>query len=1130
MKLSDFNLLDGDEERERLHDLIQSFNQTKTDYPCDKTVHALFAEQTTKTPTAIAVIGDGKSLTYQELDQQSNRIARILIDRGLPTESLVGVMLEKPIEMLVALLGILKAGGAYLPMDCDTPLPRLQHMFQDGRVRFLLFEKMFIGNANKLQWDCPDLEHIICLDSMNVHAEIEPEGGFMNAASWDHGAEQNRDDISCGGWMNSYTGEWLSREVMDEYGDNIRQKLTPHLNEQSRVLEIGCSTGISMFRLAPMAGFYCGTDLSGGILDWTEREIRQRGLKNIRLKHLPAHEIHQVGEEGFHVVVINSVVQCFSGHNYLRDVLRKAVRLMDEKGLIFLGHLWDQDLKAPFIQSLIQFQKKNQGKGYRTKVDRSDELFISQGLLDDLRHDFPEIAGIECSPMLDRNKSELSEYGYDAIIHIDKAVSHPPDTPRRKHQLDCRILAEQRDDPVPERTNAGGLAYVIYTSGSTGQPKGVMVEHRSICRLVINTNYIRLGPLDRILQTGSLAFDASTFEIWGPILNGGAVCFPDRSLLGAERLRHMIDHHGVTTMFLTTAFFNQLVEDDIDLFENLKTVLSGGEKVSTHHFNKLREAYPSLTLLHVYGPTENTTFTTAYLVERPFERDIPIGKPISNTTVHILDSRLRLVPVGVVGELCTGGDGVAKGYLNDPVLTAEKFIQHPDTDERLYRTGDLARWMQDGNVEFIGRLDEQVKVRGYRIEPVEIENRLLRHDAVKLAVVVAKDFGGDSRELVAYVTGRDGLDVSQLRDHLKDALPDYMIPTYFIKLDQLPLTPNGKIDKKTLPDPEMTHQLANDAPDLPMTETEKLLASIWEDVLGHKGIRATDDFFDFGGHSLKATKMASLINKRMGLEVPFTMVFKHSTLRGLSECLLDIAQYGMREADEAMILLNGEMDGRKIFAFPPGTGDAIGFAQVAELLRPYSFYGFNFIEADTRMKDYADHIIRMDAEGPYLLFGYSGGGNLAFHVAKELEERGRRVSDIIMVDSSQFREKFQFPEGEAQRTASQFLNDASITSPILRDKFMRMVGRYYAHVSNTVDTHSVNADIHLIVGEDFEDLYRDDSGRIVASTLGWADVTSGTFKTYQGVGDHNNLLYQPYVETNARILREILEQNQKDEG
>lgn len=1126
MKLSDFNLVNGD--KESLKSLIQDFNRTVTDYPSDKTIHALFSEQAAETPGAIAVMNGDKTLTYGELERQSNQLARFLVDKGLQPEALVGVMQEQSFELVTAILGILKAGGAYLPLDYDTPLPRVRYMLQESGARFLISEKAFVINMNKLQWDCPELENLLCLDSADIYAEIEDEGEFMKEEVWDYVGQQAFDDISGGGWMSSYTGEWLSREVMDEYGDNIRLKLVPHLNENSRVLEIGCASGISMFRIAPGVSFYCGTDLSGEILFWTEKERQKKGIDNIRLEHLPAHDIHKLGEDQFHAVIVNSVLQCFSGHNYLRDVLGKAISLMDNEGVIFLGNVWDQDLKEDFIQSLTQFQKKHKDKRYRTKTDRSEELFISRAFLDDLRHDFPEISAIEYSSMLGRAESELSDYGYDAIIRIDKNTAHQSDKTRNKYQFDRRILDAYSADPIEERSHADGLAYVIYTSGTTGQPKGVMVEHHSVARLVINTNYIQLCASDRILQTGSLAFDASTFEIWGALLNGGGFCRPpEYAVLEATEMKYFVRQYDITTMWLTASLFNQLADMDINIFNGLKYLLVGGEKLSAHHVNKAKTAHPDLVVINGYGPTENTTFTLCHRIDKLYQQDIPIGKPIANTQVLILDIRDELVPVGVAGEICAAGDGLARGYLNDPALTEKKFTPHPfEPDQRIYRTGDIGRWLSDGTIEFLGRKDDQVKVRGYRIEPGEIENHLLQHEAVKEAVVIARDFGPDSKELLAYVTLKENSDADALREHLRISLPDYMIPAYFTELENFPLTANGKVNKKSLPAPDTGHHKADSHYKAPKSETEKQLALIWEEVLGHKDISAEDDFFDIGGHSLRASRLIALIHKKMGIEIPLATVFKASTVRDLTQHLLDLARFGIKEADEAMVLLSRKTAGPNIFALPPGTGDAIGYIQLAELLKSHTFYGFNFIVAETRIKDYADIIMSVDPDGPYLLFGYSAGGNLAYHVTRELEERGRRVSDIIMADSGRTIEKIKFPEGEAQRVAERFLNHESVapylTSPVLREKVIRQVERYYAHIANTTDDYIVDANIHVLLSEESRDEKTDESGRVVVTLQGWADVTRGTFKTYQGVGDHNSILYLPHLAANVRILEEIL--------
>jgi len=1132
MKLKDFSLLDSKQDKDSLLVLVRGFNNNLTNYPKGQTVHALFSAQAARTPDKVSVIHGDTSYTYRALDQASNRLARFLIDKGVKPEAFVAVILEQTFEMAAALLGILKAGAAYVPIDDDTPFERIKYVLKDARAQVLISEKRHTRIVNKLLWECPDLAVAFCSDSRDIRSESEGIGEMMKAEVWDHVGRRTFDDISGGGWTSSYTGEWLSRQVMDEYGENILTKLSPYLERKSRVLEIGCASGISMFRLAPKVGFYHGTDLSGEILSWTEREVKRTGLDNIRLEHLPAHEVDRLTERDFDLVIINSVIQCFSGHNYLRDVLRKSLDLMKDRGFIFLGNLWDQEKKDEFVESLAVFRKKHAGQGYRTKVDRFEELFISRSFLEDLRHDYPEIAGIEYSEMLGTAESELSRYGYDALLRIDKSrTGSPADHPRKKHQFDLRELEDYSDAAVPEHGGPRGLAYIIYTSGTSGQPKGVMVEHRSISRLVLNTNYIQIDATDRCLQTASLAFDASTFEIWGMLLNGATLYRPgaSRAILDPDEIKRLIDINGITTMWLTASLFNQHVDSDVGIFSGLKHLLVGGEKLSTYHVNRVRAAYPDLVIINGYGPTENTTFTTCHRIERTYNGDIPIGRPISNTQVLILETSGELVPIGIPGEICAGGDGLARGYLNDPVLTREKFVPHPfEPGQRLYRTGDLGRWQADGTIEYLGRIDEQVKIRGYRVEPAEIEARMLQNDKVKEALVLARDFGGNSLELVAYTTSQDQLNTDDLREQLKSSLPDYMIPSYIIHLDKLPLTANGKVDRKALPDPEEAYQVSSRLYQAPRTETEKQLALIWEEVLGHRGIGITDNFFDSGGHSLKVIKVISLIERKLGVAVPLTVVFKAATIQELAAYILDTARFGFAGIDEALVHLSGKRDGPDIFAFPPGTGDAAGFIQLAESLKPYSFYGFNFIEAETRLKDYADLVTSVDSEGPYLFFGYSSGGNLAYHVTRELENRGKRVSDIVMIDSGRKLDRTPFKPDEVKKLSDDFLNHESnrpyLTSTILREKAYRLIERSFAYIENAVDHHPVAANIHVVLSENSQDIYTDDSGRILISTPAWAEVTRGEFHTYQGTGDHNQMLYHPWLDRNIGVIRGIFDQ------
>ena len=428
------------------------------------------------------------------------------------------------------------------------------------------------------------------------------------------------------------------------------------------------------------------------------------------------------------------------------------------------------------------------------------------------------------------------------------------------------------------------LAYIIYTSGSTGKPKGVMVEHKNVIRLVKNNKFIKFASGDRILQTGALTFDASTFEIWGALLNGLELYIEKKEkLLNGFELEKVIKENKITIMWLTVSLFNQLATENENIFEGLRYLLVGGDVLNPYYINKIRRKYSNLNVINGYGPTENTTFSTCFTIDREYRESIPIGTPISNSTAYIVGRNNELAPIGVYGELWVGGDGVARGYLNNPELTKQKFIDNPFVSSgRIYRTGDLARWLPDGNIEFLGRIDNQVKIRGFRIELGEIESQLLKIDGIKEAIVLDKKDESSNKYLCAYIAGKKEFNISELRQRLTKELPDYMIPSYFIQLEKMPLTPNGKIDKKALPEPEGKINTGVEY-EAPRNELEEKLVKIWSEVLKVDGIGINDNFFELGGHSLKATSMISKIHKELEVEVPIREVFKNPTIKGISE-------------------------------------------------------------------------------------------------------------------------------------------------------------------------------------------------------------------------------------------------------
>ena len=444
--------------------------------------------------------------------------------------------------------------------------------------------------------------------------------------------------------------------------------------------------------------------------------------------------------------------------------------------------------------------------------------------------------------------------------------------------------------PTPE-LHGGSLAYVMYTSGSTGRPKGVRIPQRAVTRLVRDTDYVAVTPATRIAQAANTAFDAATFEIWGALLNGACTVLLDRDdVLDPDRFAGLLRAGTFDTLFLTTALFNRLAQIDPALFDGLDTLLFGGEAVDPRWVRAVLDAGGPRRLLHVYGPTECTTFATWHMVtEVPDDAvTVPIGRPIANTTAQILDPDGQPVPVGVAGELHLGGDGLAEGYLGQPDLTAERFITHP-TLGRLYRTGDLCRWGEDGTIAHLGRTDHQIKLRGFRIEPAEIEGALRRCQGVEDAVVrVAGE--AEHRRLAAYVAGH-GLDVEAIRTALRRDLPDYMIPAHITALPALPLNANGKLDRTALPEPSEPASSGGD--DRPATPGEELLAGLWGEVLGLEAVGRHRNFFDLGGHSLLATQLVSRIRRTFAVDVPLRLLFEHPVLADQAAAL----DHARRDAD-----------------------------------------------------------------------------------------------------------------------------------------------------------------------------------------------------------------------------------------
>jgi amino acid adenylation domain-containing protein len=556
------------------------------------------------------------------------------------------------------------------------------------------------------------------------------------------------------------------------------------------------------------------------------------------------------------------------------------------------------------------------------------------------------------------------------------------------------------------------LAYVSYTSGSTGRPKGVCVPHRAVVRLVKGTAYAGFGPIEVFLHLSPVAFDASTFELWGCLLNGGRLVVAPPELPSLSDLADTIREHRVTTAWFTSGLFNQLVDLNLEGLRPLRQILTGGDVLSPPHIRAALEGLDQCQIINGYGPTENTTFSATYTIPRDFDgqHSVPIGRPIANSHCYVLDEQLQLVPIGIPGELYVGGDGLALGYLNQPQLTAERFIENPfQPGERLYKTGDRVRYLVDGNLEFLGRLDQQVKVRGFRVELGEIEAALLEHPAIGQCAVTTRPDAAGTRQLVAYLVARlqPAPTMSELREFLQRKLPDYMVPAFLVFLEALPLSPNGKVDRRGLPAPEVRESVAQQSR-APRDELEQRLQQLWEDLLPVRPIGRHDQFFACGGHSLLALRLLARMEKTFGKKLTVATLLQNPTIAQLAVVLR-----GRQAPDVDWSIVEVQGKGSRpplMLVHGPGGGMLWGYSNLACHLGPdqpvfaFRSRGLDGVEEwesiEAMAEAYLVDLHVFQPQGPYYLGGFGFGGVVAYQMACRLQALGEPVAFLGLLAAS----------------------------------------------------------------------------------------------------------------------------------
>ncbi len=709
------------------------------------------------------------------------------------------------------------------------------------------------------------------------------------------------------------------------------------------------------------------------------------------------------------------------------------------------------------------------------------------------------------------------------------------------------------------------LAYIIYTSGSTGTPKGVAVPHRGVVRLVFGQDYMQFGP-DRIfLQLAPVSFDASTLEIWGALLHGGqCVLYPGR-IPELELLGHILAASQVNALWLTSSLFNMVIDEKPEILSSVRTVLTGGEALSVPHVRKALKLLDSVELVNGYGPTESTTFACCYPIPKLIPdnlKSIPIGRPIANTEVYILDSSLQPVPIGVWGELYIGGDGLARGYLNRPELTAERFIHNPfhaEPNSRIYKTGDICRWMEDGTIEFSGRADDQVKIRGFRIELGEIENALRHCPHVQQAATIVREDIPGQKHIVGYVVLENPGSIlqDQIQKHLARSLPDYMIPSVIVELTQLPLTANGKIDKIRLPKPQQ-HDSTDGQQQLPQSPMERIMADVWQDMLGIDTVYLDDNFFHLGGHSLLAAKLFYRLEERFQIDLPLGLIFEAPTIRQLAACL---QKQRHESISKTLVQIQSGRLKQGIFYLPGVGGHTLNFYHLAHLLTiPLSQYGLNLPGLNGNssilhtIEEMAAYFIReiqqVQPEGPYWLCGFSMGGRIAYEMALQLTKQRHNVAFLGILGTS----APGFPKAYSWKPAHYLERFWKFCGLSLNEKmrYLQSQRQYKKHRKQRQTAPKDNWDIHefpnyrklhqvglkafiryqtqqryngdIVLFREMKDFNLLDKEMYNHPTFGWDQFVTGQIRVHDIDCIHPNILNQPHVQTCATLLeKEILE-------
>ena len=862
---------------------------------------------------------------------------------------------------------------------------------------------------------------------------------------------------------------------------------------------------------------------------------------------LPIAELSLLGSQEQQQILLdwNNTVSSYPRERCIQDLFEEQVRRgPNEVALVFNDRQVTYDELNKRANQLAHRLKKL-GVGPEVIVglalDRSVEMIV--GLLAILKAGGAYLP-LDPSYPRERLAFMIEQTNAPIILTLKHLLERLPASQAGVIALDDSGDLKFEDDENPVTASVPeNLAYVIYTSGSTGKPKGVSITHRSVVRLVKETNYARFASDEVFLQFAPVTFDAATFEIWGALLNGARLVVPAPGLESLANLGDTIQRHRVSTLWLTAGLFHQMVDGELNKLQGVRQLLAGGDVLSVPHVETAARKLAGCQVINGYGPTEGTTFTCCERVAADnIGHSVSIGRPIANTEVYVLSSDMQLVPVGVPGELYIGGDGLARGYLGAAAATAERFVPNPfarNPGERIYRTGDQVRYRSDGSIEFLGRLDQQVKIRGYRIELGEIELALAQHAAVKDCVVTTQTSKLGEKRLAAFVVTAAGQTprVEELKTFLNETLPEYMVPSFISMVEQLPLTENGKVDRDALPAIEDLGSKENVFV-APQTEVERKLAAVWIKLLELEQVGIHDNFFDLGGHSLLAVKLVNEIERELGQKIPLMTLFHTATIAGLAGLL---ANDSKPQSWPTLVQIQAGNSKAPLFCVSAPNVNALGYVSLARALGPeQTAFGLQAQYPEDAESEHSQFVVEnvaaeylqaLQAEqpyGPYQLVGMCRGAHIAYEMACRLREQGETVSLLGVLDTFVMENTynyFWYLEHYVKRLRFWLRLPAKGKIDFINSQFRKVV-------SNRKSPESV---LHRVYfpGPEFEPktyagrilvlrVVKQPRNRISSKDLGWSRLAQGGVDVRMISGTHATLLREPHVRALATELKEFI--------